>query len=232
MTSRPHALSTSGLCLLVAGALAAMLFAPASPAAADCPATSLRYPSTSQSTTESTFDFTSPDGASSRGDHRAGVYSLFHPGGLAPTVITARDRFDVTGVPPGTPVDVMLWIHIDGYAYTDGCSGTGCCGQLAATLRAFPDTATVTFIGHTFQGRADFTGDVVLPISLVAGTPRDLEAEMYARRCSGGAHTVTATGHVSFVGLPTGAVIVSCKGWGTATPALRRSWGELKTIYR
>jgi hypothetical protein len=148
-------------------------------------------------------------------------------------LIVARDRYDVTGVTPGTPVNVTLRFHVDGWTYTGGCSGSGCCGLLLATARSGPDTAQAVLIGHTFGGRMDFSGVVELPVTIVAGTPRDLEVEMWARRCAGGSHSVDATGLLVFEGTNPSASVFSCKGFGPkAVPVLRRRWGELKSIYR
>lgn len=205
-----------------------------SPALAGCPESTLLFSSLGPlATTEQTFDISSPDGSWIRGDHRIGRFSLHHSGSLAPTVITARDRFNVTGVPPGTKLDVILRFLIEGWTFTNGCGGTGCCGLLVATIRVGPDTASINMIGHTFGGRADFSGAVEVPISLTAGTPRNLEVEMSARRCAGGAHTVDATGRIVFVGTDENALVVSCKGFGPiAVPVRQTSWGRLKMIYR
>jgi hypothetical protein len=179
------------------------------------------------------FDITSADGSWIRGDHRIGQYSLHHSGYLAPTDVVARDRFEVTGFPAGTQVSVTLRLLVEGRTYTEGCAGTGCCGYLVATVRAGADTGAVTLVGHTFGGRADFSGAVEVPVMLVAGIPLDLEVEMFARRCPGGAHTVDATGRIVFDGTDEEAAVVSCKGFGPiAVPVRRRTWGELKTIYR
>ena len=207
----------------------------ATPALAQCPSSTFRFPTvgSEQNVDAPTFAGTGEEGSWVRGDHRIGQFSLHHSGFLSPTVIVARDRYDVTGVAPGTPVNVKLRFHIDGWTYTDGCGGTGCCGMLVATARSFPDTAQATLIGHTFSGRQDFSGEVEVPVTLVAGTPRDLEVEMYGRRCAGGAHTTDATGRIIFEGLDQNAVVVSCKGFGPMpVPTQRRSWGEIKVIYR
>jgi len=72
-----------------------------------------------------------------------------------------------------------------------------------------------------------------LPVTFTAGTPVVLEAQMWARRCPGGAHTVDATGAIVFDGTDPNAAIVSCKGFGPqAVPVRHRSWGSLKAFYR
>src|SRR5262245_35716756 len=125
----------------------------ASPALAQCPESRLLFPSLGPLTTVApTFDVTSPDGGRIQGDHTIGQFSLHHSGSLAQTVIAASDRFDVSGVPPGTPVPMTFRLHITGWTYTDGCGGTGCCGYLGASIRAGSDSATIDLTGHTFGG--------------------------------------------------------------------------------
>jgi ferredoxin len=213
--------------------LAVGLAALSAPAIAQCPSSTVTLPTGASSTTlEQTFDFTDgPDWG--QGDHAVGVFSLHNAGSLAPTVVTARDRFDVTGVPAGTPVSVLAVFEIAGWAYTTGCGGSGCCGTLAAAIRAGPDSAKDEFVGNTFSGSADFSGAVVVPLTLVAGTPRDIEFQMSGRRCPGGAHDVEATGTIRFIGDDPNAMVTSCKGFGPiAVPVRRSSWGRLKTLYR
>jgi len=147
--------------------------------------------------------------------------------------VLARDRFEVTGVPPGTPVAMTMKFKVSGWTFTDGCGGSGCCGILVATLRNGADTTQATFTGHAFLGRADFSGEVGLPITLLAGAPVNLEAQMWARRCPGGSHSVDATGVIVFEGPNPNAAVISCKGFGPqAVPVRRRDWGSLKAIYR
>ena len=215
--------------------VAMLLLAASSPARAQsaCPQSTLQFPGGAPIlTTTPTFDMAN-GGSWIRGDHRIGEYSLHSPGSLAVTDVVARDRFDVTGVPPGTPVTVLFKLSVAGFAYTDGCGGSGCCGQLVATLRNGADTSRAVFTGASFSGRGSFSGVVFLPVTLIAGTPRTLEVEMSARRCPGGAHTVDSTGDLEFDGPDPSAAVVSCKGFGPqAVPVLPASWGRIKLIYR
>lgn len=206
-----------------------------SPARAQCPATSLTFPALGSevATSAPTFDVTSTDGSWARGDHRTGIYSLHHSGYLAPTDVIARDLVDVTGVPVGTPVSVNAKVWVQGWAYTTGCGGSGCCGRLVATARSGTDAMATTLIGSSYVGRGDFSGGVLVPIIIVAGTPREVEVEMLANRCPGGSHTVDATGQVYFEVTNPLVTVISCKGFGSITvPVLRRSWGHLKASYR
>lgn len=228
--------STSGrLAPACLAALALTLTLAPAAARAQCPESSYKFPTLGPLTTgEPTFDVDNvSDGTWVKGDHTTGVYSLHHNGSLSSTAIVARDRFDVTGVPPGTAVPVTMRLVVDGWAYTPGCGATGCCGTLTAWIRTGTDTSLVSLFGQTFLGRADFSGAVEVPVTFIAGTPRELEIEMSARRCAGGNHTVDATGRVSFDGSDPDAKVASCKGYGPrSVPALRRSWGELKLLYR
>lgn len=206
-----------------------------SPALAQCPASTLTFPTLGSQVTTSapTFDVTSTDESWVRGDHHTGVYSLHHNGSLAPTVVVARDLIDVTGVPFGTPVSVNVKFLVEGWVFTNGCSASGCCGRLVATVRSGADSMATTMSGSSFAGRADFSGGVLLPIVILAGTPCEVEVEMFARRCPGGSHTVDATGQVYFEVTDPSVTVTSCKGFGlTTVPAPRRSWGQLKSFYR
>jgi hypothetical protein len=206
-----------------------------SPARAQCPASTLTFPAlgSTTTTTNPVFDVTGANGGWIRGDHRAGVYSLHHDGSLSPTDVIARDLFDVTGVPAGTPVSVNVKVWVEGWTYTTGCGGSGCCGMLAVTARSGADSWTTTMSGSSYAGRADFSGGAMVPIVIVAGTPREIEVELFARRCPGGSHTVDATGKAYFEVTDPQVTVVSCKGFGTITvPVIRRSWGHLKSVYR
>lgn len=204
--------------------------ATASPVLADCPASTTQAPALA-TTAPGFYDSTSCGVV--EGNHVAGRYRIHNCGSLTPTVVTARDAFDVTGVPEGAEVNVVLSFVVEGWAYTGSCGASGCCGLCRVTVRAGADSATTTLIGHTFGGRADFRGGVALPVTLTAGTPRDLEVEILGRRCAGGAHSVDATGQVVIEGSDPNAFVVSCKGFGpTAVPAVRRTWGGLKTMHR
>ena len=226
----PRRTAPGGL-LLLAG-LALLLLA--GRADAQCPASALTFPSIPQFLVNAAvFDTTSPDGGRIRADLHTLEFFLHHPGSLSPTDLVARDRYDVTGVPPGTPVPVTVHFDIVGFAHTEGCGGTGCGGELVATLRAGAASSQGTFFGYSFVGRGDFSGRVDLPVTLVAGVPVVLEFELWSRRVPGGSHTVDANGRVSFEGADPNATIVSCQGYGPRTvPVEGTSWGRLKRIYR
>jgi hypothetical protein len=198
----------------------------------------LRFPEGDEvSTTESVFDRTGQDGSWIRGDHVLGRFSSHHmytASSLMTTVLFARDQFDVTGVPPGTQVSVMLRFEVEGSSFTPGCGGSSCCAGLYARARSDSDSTETWLVGSTFQGQRNFSGFVEVPVVLTAGSPRELEVSLDSHRCPGGdGFTVDATGRVSFVGTDERARVVSCKGFGpAAVPVHRRSWGQLKTTYR
>jgi len=218
----PHAFTVPGLLLALSLC--------ANPSLAQCPASATQGPSLT--TTAPTF-YDSTSCGIVEADHTVGRYRIHNCGTLSPTVLTARDRFDVTGVPAGTEVSVILRFLVEGWAYTGGCGASGCCGSCRVAIRAGTDSAVVYLSGHTFSGRADFSGVAELPVVLIAGTPRDLEVELQGRRCAGGAHSVDATGQVVFDGTDPNVLVVSCKGLGpVAVPVRSRTWGGLKTMYR
>lgn len=220
-------------CLMLTVAVAGCLAVGHAPAAAQCPSTTLSSPTSGPLDTAEPAFYDSSSCSVMQGDHRTGRFSLHHCGTLSPTVITARDRFDVLGPQAGTFVVVTMRVLVEGWTYTAGCGATGCCGFLNVTLRSASDTLSEGFSGQTFSGRADFGGIVEMPVILKAGTPRDLELELYARRCAGGAHTVDASVELVFEGTDPNAYVFSCKGYGpVSVPVERRSWGSLKTMYR
>ena len=215
-------------------ALAIVASLAAHPASAQCTASQFQFPAIGslQTTVQPVFSGTSGSNWVN-GDHKTGTFTLYNTGSLAPTEIIARDHFDVTGVAAGTPVDVFVEIAMDGYAYTDGCSASGCCGSFFAKARSGTDSVMTQLIGQTWSGRADFSGGTAMLITIVAGTGRDLELILDGRRCTGGSHSVQGTAQLRFTGTNAGVAVVSCKGFGpTLVPTRVQSWGAIKLLYR
>jgi hypothetical protein len=163
----------------------------------------------------------------------AGTVAMSQCCSLLDTHVWARDAFDVTGVPSGTAVLLTAEFVVDGAVWTDGCGGTGCGGVMGARLRRGADSAVVEHPTHLFSGRADYRDVLQLPLTIVAGSPETIEYQVWGHRTPGGNHGAEGTGLIRFQGLPPGAVVVSCKGYGQ-TPTLVRhtTWGRLKSVYR
>jgi hypothetical protein len=220
---------------LVAVAATAIALVPTI-ACAQCPSDSLVMASGAVLlTADPTFrDSLSESSGWATGDHREGVFTTYNPGMLSPTAVFLRDRYDVTGVPVGTVVSLTAMVVVQGTVYTSGCAGSGCCGTCTGTLRSGADTFQGSGSGATFTGSASFSFPLMIPFTIVAGTPRDLELELSSRRCPGGSHTVTAVATLGFGNVGDGMQVTSCKGYGGTgpTPARPTTWGRLKTIYR
>jgi len=162
-----------------------------------------------------------------------GTLRVHHWGGLGTSTVHATDRFDVTGVPPGTDVVVEVRMYVGGWAATDGCGGTGCAGLVTGTITTPEQTVSQYGIGATFGGIAGFSFWVVSNVSLVAGAPVPITFALEGKRSPGGSHSADGLGTYTFHGLPEGAKIVSCQGYlDPSVPALPSSWGSIKAAYR
>lgn len=213
--------------------LLAVILIGAAPAAAQCPASAYAFATGGLQTVESEqfHAESSPEWVTF--DHPTATYALHSGMALPGSVIRAIDRFELAGVPPGTQMTLTARFAYSGFAETPGCGGTGCCGRYRIILRSAADTAVVNGVGHTFGGRADFSGVLELPLLFVAGQPRDVEVYIEASRCGGGSHETEVAGTVSFEGDDPDALITSCKSFGpVAVPTLSRTWGRVKSMYR
>jgi hypothetical protein len=159
------------------------------------------------------------------------IHGAIYPG---PTTVTARDRFDVAGVPPGTSVDVTAELLVDGSVTTPGCGGSGCFGGIGAAVEANGMRVEEDAGGEQHApGPVDSHPAPRLTVSIVAGLPVLIEFWLHGARAPGGDHRVEAAGTYRFVDLPPGVAVVSCRGLvGPATPARTASWGRLKAAYR
>jgi hypothetical protein len=60
-----------------------------------------------------------------------------------------------------------------------------------------------------------------------------IEYGLAGYRSAGGNHGALGSAQLRFTGLSSGAVVVSCQGYSQVpVPALRTSWGRVKTLYR
>lgn len=141
------------------------------------------------------------------------------------------ERFDVTGVAPGTPVDATLEFRLAGWA-EQNCGGSGCGVLFEATLVVGPDsvTADANQIGPGYL-RRDLPGVISLPVHFVAGSP--IEAQFFLRFGTGPGGSATAEVDASYgvSGLPSGVNAAACPG-AIVTPLRRATWGSLKLLYR
>jgi len=158
-------------------------------------------------------------------------------GGVNWTRSIATDAYDVTGVAPGTALTLTAALDVNGYVTSPGCGGSGCGGYFQASITegANSNQQQVTFPDPFAGGQADMVQTLVLPITITAGTPTTIAFELAVFVPAGGNAGGAGTGVIHFTGLPAGAQVVSCQGFGTGggpTPARASSWGSLKTHHR
>ena len=167
-------------------------------------------------------------------DLRHGTIAMSQGGLLAQTYVDAVDLYDVVGVPAGTPVSLTAQLSVDGMVWTQfGCGGSGCGGYVTIHLGAGATATDTTYSFLIFNGSRSFHDVRSLPVTLFAGTPVQIDFRLGGARSPGGNHLSSASGLLTFTGLPPGATIVSCQGYGSLpVPAKRASWGSVKAIYR
>ena len=152
-------------------------------------------------------------------------------GGRMTATVRVVERFDVVGVPPGTPVAATIEFRLDGWS-EQTCGGAGCGVKFEGTLAAGGDsvTADANQIGPGL-GRRDLQATLRLPVRFVAGSP--IEAEFFLDYGTGpGGDGAGASGSGSFgvSGLPAGVHANACGG-GDVTPLRHVTWGEIKRSY-
>jgi len=141
------------------------------------------------------------------------------------------ERFDVVGLPPGTPVDATLEFRLEGWS-ENTCGGSGCGVELQATLTmGLSSAAANADQAGPGNSRRDLATTLSLPIHLVAGSP--VEAQFLLRYATGpgGSAEGEVTGWYGVSGLPPGVAAIACPG-ANVTPVQRASWGSLKLRYR
>lgn len=213
--------------------LFACLLAPPARAAAPCPPSLVTMGGIPSSTTSAAVFDTASWLGEVRWNTAAGSVYLHSYGSLSGIAVDAYDDFDVTGVPAGTPVPVQARLVVDGAVWTDGCGGTGCSGMYQVTFHHGADSLVVLHSDHLFTGRKDHHDELVLPLTIVAGTPERLRVRAFGRRNPGGAHESEADCRLSFVVQDPAISVVSCKAYALApVPARPTSWGRLKSLYR
>jgi len=221
---------TACLAVLVAFALPA---APAS-AAAGCPASivTLSYANGPFSTTADVYD--SSDATPYYPAHVAldrlrGSLSVGgSSGGRFLVMVRVVDSFDVTGLPPGTPVKTTLELRPTGQATS--CNGHGCGATFVGVVRAGTDSVVADMSGE-FGWTRSLPALMSLPLTLVAGSPAEAQLAVSYATGPGGGGTIDVSATWGFTGLPPGARVVSCTG-GDLTPARGATWGALKIRYR
>jgi len=209
--------------------------AAASPARADCPESDVGLRGVQIVTSAPTYDSTYVYFGTFQAafDLPAGTLSMYQCCTLLHTWVDTRDAFDVTGVPPGTPVTLTAQLTVDCFVSTTGCGGSGCSGTVIDSLEHGADVDSQVHAVHLFIGREDFHDVLSIPVTIVAGTPEVIRCKIEGYRNPGGSHDSGGSGSIQFVGLPPGVSVISCQGYSSQpTPARKRTWGSLKVTYR
>jgi hypothetical protein len=166
-----------------------------------------------------------------RFDHdRSTLASSIASDGWFKASVRVIERFDVSGVPSGTPVSAALVFNVDGWAQNCGLSGCGV--SYWASVVAGRDSA-IAAASQNGPGnvRTEMTGSLSLPITLTAGAPVEATfAISYSTPRFAEHIQAEGSGTYSVSGLPSGVRAVSC--FQAATPVRPRSWGSLKLMYR
>lgn len=145
--------------------------------------------------------------------------------------VGALDRFQVVGVPPGTPLSFRARLRVASVAYVFGHTFASAC--LSISLNDGISEHLANACGS--NGNAlSWETSITIPLQYAAhqeftivytlGASASLQAGAYARPGA----------YLSFEGLPQGAQVTSCQGYTQDFPVAARSvtWGALKTRYR
>jgi hypothetical protein len=145
--------------------------------------------------------------------------------------VRVSERFDVSGVPVGTPVNATLVYQFNGWT-EQGCGASGCGVLCYGTLVHGADSVSVDAnqMGPGY-GRVDKTGTVTLPLTVIAGSPVEATLVLTYHTFFGGGGDAQATGVYGISGLPPGVRAVACPG-ADVTPVRQSTWGAVKTTYR
>ncbi len=142
------------------------------------------------------------------------------------------ERFDVVGVPPGTSLDATVVLRLDG-GVLQNCGGSGCSMRFGGTLASGADSvsAIASLNGPCGGCHRDIDTTLVLPVTLVAGTPLEAAFTLQYGTTWVGWGEAQANGIYGIAGLPPGVRAIACPG-ADVTPVRRSTWGGVKTLYR
>lgn len=149
--------------------------------------------------------------------------------------VDATDAFVVNGPTVGTPVSVTARLAISARASASCESGPHCTSSSVNASIQEQVAGIQSFTGYSDNS---FARNLDLPIAATVGTPFNLRMIVLSQ--ASGINTtsihessdsnITAT--LSFLNVPSGAQVTSCKGYTTApVPNAPVSWGALKIRY-
>jgi len=145
------------------------------------------------------------------------------------------DDFTVSGPPAGSPVPLHLRVRFHGTLGGFGGPGESGHGFVAARPLVAapgdpPPAQTNVAAPDPYSGMVTYADSLDLSLVRPAGAPTSLEIHALLQR--GYSDVIDAS--FVFLDLPPGASVSSCKGYSQAqpVPAVVRSWGSVKAIYR
>ncbi len=229
----PQALRRAALIL---AALLGILAIPFRAARAQCPTDSVSYCSNVTTSSNSAlsfncFDCYLPNYLAGNGsyDLALGMLSVrLNNTQQAYATVDVEDVYVVSGIAPSAPLDFtarLVYSGTAGFPYAYGAaSGSG-------RIRLVGGVQNQVSFACSQQCVQPY-GNLDVPVQVVAGAPFRIHCGVEAGAANGA--TGEMWGHLTFVGLPGGASIMSCQGYRQdfPVPALPMSWGALKLLYR
>ena len=165
-------------------------------------------------------------------DLLAGTVEIVHPGGVGSMYCEPADRYRVTGLPDGTPVQLVARLAVNGYAETAGCGGTGCYGEFGARIGQGASVVSKSVTARFGPETVTLQETIDYPLDVLAGEWFDLQFRLWFLRAPGASHYGGGSAQLTFGALPEGADVVSCQGYQLTVPTRPKSWGQLKQLYR
>jgi len=149
--------------------------------------------------------------------------------------LTAQDRYVIVGPTSATPIALQVRLHFTGSVGADQVNlppnGPQCVGSsliLRLTHGALQDEELV---GPSGCVTTPFDRTLELSLEKVPG--EEFLVSSYLNLSAGQSIQATASGVLTFHGLPAGYTIQSCQGYaGTPVATKTRSWGAVKQLYR
>lgn len=218
-------------------ALLALLAVPGI-ARAECVAGEVRCSQDTYAPTTPTFHTTCDTPVMSRAvmdyDVPAGTLDLSYDEAMTISM-SVRDEFVVTGPQAGTPVPMRIRLRFSGVACAYGPSlGSGAAVtmslKLLDPLPGENPASLLVNVPYSTSCFVSYADSVDLVFTRPAGTPFGLEIHGDAR----GGYNFNNHARFTFLDLPPGAHVNSCKGYlqEQPTPAHPISWGGVKAAYR
>ena len=154
--------------------------------------------------------------------------------------VSAVDQYRVEGASPGTPLVFSAELDASLAAYGFGCMRPGEPVKASSSARLTEGasnqssasiTTPVTCGTRYCCAQAVALHEILrVTVTRSAGEPFTLHFDL----ATNGHGSGQASGQLRFSGLPSGAFVVSCQGYGQdrVTAAKGTSWGRLKLLYR